>query len=80
MSYYLQGGGITKLSELNIDGDKDWLVFGISNLKELAAGMTVGDMVVRGGAGILARLSPGTIGYMLTSNGAGAVPTYQAPP
>lgn len=41
-------GGVTRLSELEIDGDKDWQGRGISNLKGITDGMVCGDMVYRG--------------------------------
>jgi len=72
------GGGITRLSELNIDADKDWQVMGISNLREIALGMTRGDMPVRGPA-IIQILGPGTIGHVLTSAGPLHIPAW-APP
>ena len=42
------GGGITKLSELTIDADKDWQQKGITNIKEIASSMAQGDMVFKG--------------------------------
>jgi hypothetical protein len=54
----LTKAGITKLSELQVDSDKNWQGRGISNLKELAPGMTIGDLVQHDGTR-LARLSPG---------------------
>ena len=57
--------GITKLSELQIDADKDWQGYGVTNLKELASGMQRGD-VVRSDGVKLVKLSPGTIGNELT--------------
>jgi hypothetical protein len=68
-------GGITKLSELTIDADKDWLTFGITNIKEVAAGMQKGDLPFFDGAGI-AILVPGPIGTMLTTQGLGADPIW----
>lgn len=56
--------GVTKLSELIIDADKDWGAHGITNLKSIAAGMVAGDTVFRGAA-ILERLAKGTLGYFL---------------
>jgi hypothetical protein len=41
-------GGITKLSQLQIDANKDWQAKEIQNLKAIVAGMTKGDMVYRG--------------------------------
>ena len=39
--------GISRLSQLMIDADKDWQSKGISNLKEVAAVMGHGDLVVK---------------------------------
>ena len=76
MSLYVKGGGgITKLSELIIDADKDWQAKGITNLKEVAAAMAKGDLPVRGNA-ILQRLIPGAIGLVLTSAGPGHIPFW----
>jgi hypothetical protein len=41
-------GGITKLSELEIDADKDWQAKEIQNLKAIATGMLEGDIAYRG--------------------------------
>ncbi|HUT67833.1 MAG TPA: hypothetical protein VMW86_04700 [Dehalococcoidales bacterium] len=72
------GGGITRLSQLIIDADKNWQAMGISNLKEVALGMTRGDLAVRN-THVLARLVPGSIGYVLTSAGPLHIPAW-APP
>lgn len=72
--YPLQG--ISALSQLTIDADKDWNGKGISNLKELAAAMVQGDMVVRGAGGVLVRLPPGVANTVLTSSGPGAIPAW----
>ncbi len=66
----LTKGGITRLSELIIDADKNWQAFGISNLEELALGMARGDLPMRGDA-VLVRFQPGTVGYVCTSAGPG---------
>jgi len=68
----LTKAGITKLSELQVDTDKNWQGRGITNLKELAPGMTIGDLVQHDGAR-LARLSPGGPSMVLTSQGPGKV-------
>jgi len=65
------GGGIRLLSELIIDADKDWAAMGISNIRELAAAMTKGDLATSNGL-ILAALNPGPTGSMLFSQGPGA--------
>ena len=68
MSLLLKGG-ISKLSELEIDADKDWQAKGISNIREVAPGMTIGDTVQHDGAKLV-RLSAGIANYVLTSQGA----------
>ncbi len=75
----LTKGGITRLSELIIDADKNWQGMGISNLEELTLGMARGDLAVRGDA-ILRRLQPSTIGYILTSAGPLHIPSWQPAP
>ena len=72
--------GITRLSELEIVIDKDWGGHGISNLKELASGMQRGDILQRGDSGVLEKISPGAIGFEITSNGPGHEVEWQAPP
>jgi len=74
------GAGISRLSELIIDADKDWQGFGITNIKELASGMSKGDMLVFGASGVLEKLSPNTIGNELTSNGPGHQIDWKPPP
>lgn len=76
----LKKSGITKLSELIIDADRDWGDRGISNLGGLAAGMEKGDLLQRGASGVMERLSPGAIGNELTSLGAGRPVQWKAPP
>jgi len=66
-------GGITKLSELTIDADKDWQGFGIFNIKEVAAAMAKGDLAI---GGSIVKLTPGAVGLPLTSAGAGNTPTW----
>ena len=59
MAYPPQGfgaAGITKLSELEIDVDKDWEGRAITNLKAIASSMVRGDIAFRG-ADILERLA-----------------------
>lgn len=70
---------VALLSEMEIDADKDWQGFGITNLKELAAGMQTGDTIAYNGAGLV-KLSPSSIGDELTSGGAGHATTWKAPP
>ena len=75
----LMKGGITKLSELDIDADKDWQGHGVTNIAYLAAGMTRGSLLLHNGS-ILAAVPAGTIGHEFTSNGPGNVPEWKAPP
>jgi hypothetical protein len=67
--------GITKLSELQIDSDKNWNTKGITSIKEVAAAMSRGDIVVRGDS-VLVRLAAGADGYALTSQGQGKLPVW----
>lgn len=77
MPYNPQGvaGGIRKLSELEIDIDKDWLGFGISNLKEIVAAMITGDLAVHNGAKLI-RFAAGQANYVVTSQGPGKLPVW----
>jgi len=72
--------GITKISELEIDADKDWrdptlAPHGITNIKQVMASASRGDIVVRGDT-VLVRLAAGGEGYVLTSAGPGKIPTW----
>ena len=67
--------GVTRLSELVIDADKDWGAFGITNLKELAALMGYADINYRGVA-VLQGLVPGIAGQYLKTQGAGSPPMW----
>lgn len=73
MSVYRKG--IKRLSQLTIDADKNWAAKGISNIKEVVSGMTKGDLAVRGNT-VLARITPGPSGYILTSVGALQIPVW----
>jgi hypothetical protein len=70
--------GVSKLSQISIDADKDWSGKGISNLKELVLGMVQGDLVVKGAGGVLVAIHPGVASQVLTSNGPGNLPSWQA--
>lgn len=61
---------VHKLSELIIDADKFWSEMGIFNVKEIAEGMVKGDMVFSDGVK-LAKITPGSIGTMLTTHDLG---------
>jgi len=67
--------GITRLSEMEIDTDKDWNTKGITGLKQVAAAMSKGDIIVRDTA-ILVRMAAGPDGYVLTSSGPGKLPAW----
>lgn len=69
-------GGIRKLSELEIDANKDWQAKGIMNIKELASGMVKGDIPIKG-VSVLEKLIPGAVGNVLTSAGPGHLPSWQ---
>jgi hypothetical protein len=70
--------GIKALSQLQIDANKDWQAYGVSDLKEVASGMVIGDLIARGSS-ILVRLPTGPDQYVLTSAGAGNIPVWRAP-
>jgi len=70
MSILVKAKGITKLSQLQIDGDKDWNGKGIINIKHIAAGMTKGHIVQHNGQ-ILESLPPEVAANVLTSAGPG---------
>jgi len=53
--------------------------YGMTNVKELAAGMVKGDVLFCNGT-ILAKLSPGSIGTEVMSHDWGADPTFEYPP
>ncbi|MBA7556809.1 hypothetical protein ES705_49529 [subsurface metagenome] len=63
-------GGISKLSELGIDADKDWQVKGISNIKEIAEAMAIGHIAQHDGTKLVT-LPPGVANTVLTSQGVG---------
>jgi len=75
----LARSGITRLSELAIDADKDWGDYSIHNVSHLAAGMDRGSLLVHNGS-ILQTVDAGPIGHEFTSNGPGAMPSWQPPP
>lgn len=79
MSLLIVAKGVSALSQLEIDADKDWQGFGVTNLKELAAGMHKGDVLIHDGTRMV-KLSPGSIGDEFTSDGSGHFTTWKAPP
>lgn len=78
MSFVKKLAGVTALSGLTIDADKDWAAMGISNIKEVAAGMTVGDMIYHNGTKIV-KITPGAVGTELKTKGVGANPVWSFP-
>ena len=66
---------VKKLSELEIDADKNWKEKGITNIEELAALMARGDMLFFDGTR-LTKITPGPIGTMLTTHEFGNDPTW----
>lgn len=69
--------GVTNLSQLAIDADKDWNAKGISNAKELASSMAQGDVMYRG-ASVIERLAAGSSGQFLKTQGAAANPIWDS--
>ena len=65
----------TRLSDISIDVDKDWQTKGITNIKQVAASMSKGDLLVRD-TNILVRLPPSGAGLVLTSTGLLKIPTW----
>ena len=71
--------GITRLSELEIDADKDWQGYSIDNIAHLASGMARGSLLVHNGS-ILVAIPSGPIGHEFTSGGPGVQPSWESPP
>jgi hypothetical protein len=61
------------------DFEEYYTSFGLQNMKELAATMTRGDILVSDGT-VLAKLSPGVIGTELTAHDPGNPLTWEYPP
>ena len=70
MSLLVKAKGINKLSQLQIDCDKDWGGKGITNIRQIADGMGIGSLVQHNGT-ILENILPGSAHYVLTSDGQG---------
>jgi hypothetical protein len=70
MSILVRAKGITKLSQLQIDGDKDWNGKGITNIKHIAEGMTKGHIMQHNGQ-VLETLPAEVAANVLTSAGPG---------
>lgn len=71
-------GGITSLSQLIIDADKDWNLMGMSDIKEVVLGMVIGDIVYHDGTKLV-KLSPGALGTELVTEGLGYPPKWSFP-
>ena len=71
--------GVSRLSQLEIDLDKDWEGRRIFDLGHLAPGMTRGSLLAHDGT-VLTALPPGTISLELTTHGTGNLPAWEAPP
>ena len=70
--------GITKLSQLEVDADKDWRAREISNLKAVAEAMSHGDIAFRGMDVIEKLTADAGKGYsFLRSRGPGLSPIWQ---
>jgi hypothetical protein len=72
---FVSTGGITKLSQLTIDADKNWNLKGISIIKELALAMVRGDLLVHDGVRIV-RLPATVANLVLTSTGPLSIPAW----
>ena len=77
-SALLVKGGITKLSEMEIDCDKDWNGKNILNISGAAAGMQKGGVLVHNGS-VLTTVTPGSIGHGFTDGGPGHMPSWEEP-
>ncbi|BCT55333.1 hypothetical protein DHCNIT_000960 [Dehalococcoides mccartyi] len=64
MSLLVIAKGVTTLSQIEIDTDKDWDAKEISNIGSIVANMTHGDIVYYNGS-TLARLPAGSPGHNL---------------
>ena len=73
---FISSGGASKWSQITIDADKDMGGKGLSNLKQVAAAMVGGDLIAKGLGGILVRIPAGIANTVLTSQGAGMLPTW----
>ena len=68
MSLLIKAKGISKLSELEIDADKNWNLKGVFNVKEIAQSMGTGHIIQHDGEKLV-KLPPGPANYVLTSEG-----------
>jgi hypothetical protein len=82
MAFFEFGGsGSTLWSKVTIDADKDMGGFGLTDLKELVAGMTAGDLIAFNAAtGELAIVHPSSqIGTELLTKGTHFPPVWGFP-
>lgn len=80
MSWLVKGAaGVTRLSELEIDADKDWQAKAITNLQAIAADMAHGDVVFRGSS-VMERLAAGEPGQFLRTMGPANDPVWADAP
>ena len=80
MSFIDTGGGVSKWSQVVIDADKDMGGFGLSDLKEIALGMNVGDILCYNGTlNKLAIVSPGPMSTELLTKGTTFPPVWSYP-
>jgi hypothetical protein len=75
MSLLIAVKGITAISQIEIDSDKDWNGKEISNIQAIIAGMQQGDLVYYGGSA-LARLPAASSGQNLQCQGSGRNPKW----
>jgi hypothetical protein len=67
--------GITSLSQLTIDADKDWNLKGISDIKEIVLGMTTGDIAYHNGTKLV-KISVGPLSSELITKGPALPPVW----
>ena len=80
MSFLDTGGGVSKWSQVVIDTDKDMGGFGLTDLKEIALGMNVGDIIAFNAAtNQLAIVSPGVLSTELLTKGTKFPPVWGFP-
>lgn len=63
------------ISELEIDTDRDWKGYGITNIKEVVSGMTQGSIVHRGST-VLENVPPSTADRFLQTRGTARAPWW----
>jgi len=80
MSFIDTGGGVSKWSQVVIDADKDMGGFGLTDLKEIALGMNVGDILCFSATlNKLAIVSPGPMSTELLTKGTVFPPVWSYP-